>query len=172
MKKTYFLIIFVLLISTVFAEEAPKFIYNDELFEIGDTNVSIFEKIGAPKRIYYEAFEQNPNSDLISYEYRDKYGKRTVFSFYRGSEVIVLMNSDSNLAGIKTENSSFICGKTTKTEIEKYLGKGILVSIEDNDTLIYEYSFSNKNYPSFPIDYQFFYKDTILSSIVVNFINF
>ena len=60
----------------------------------------------------------------------------------------------------------------TKTEIEKYLGKGILVSVEDNDTLIYEYSFSNKNYPSFPIDYQFFYKDTILSSIVVNFINF
>ena len=74
MKKAYFLIIFALLISTVFAEEAPKFIYNDELFEIGDTNVSIFEKIGAPKRIYYEAFEQNPNFDLISYEYRDKYG--------------------------------------------------------------------------------------------------
>ena len=59
-----------------------------------------------------------------------------------------------------------------KTKIEKYLGKGILVGVEDNDTLIYEYSFSNKNYPSFPIDYQFFYKDTILSSIVVNFINF
>ena len=59
-----------------------------------------------------------------------------------------------------------------KLKSKKYLGKGILVSVEDNDTLIYEYSFSNKNYPSFPIDYQFFYKDTILSSIVVNFINF
>ena len=49
-----------------------------------------------------------------------------------------------------------------KLKSKKYLGKGILVGVEDNDTLIYEYSFSNKNYPSFPIDYQFFYKDTIL----------
>ena len=173
MKKIIFLYIFIFLFSLSSASEMTlKFIYNNEVFEIGDTNVSIIEKLGSPNRIYYEAFEQNSNFDLISYEYKDENGNLTVFSFYRGSEVIVLINTDSNFAGIKTETSMILCGKMTKADIEKKIGKGILVCVESDDTLVYEYSFTNKLYPSFPIEYQFFYKNSILSGIVVNFINF
>lgn len=173
MKKTLCLSFFILLFNYLSASEiAPEFIYNNDSFEIGDTNISILEKLGSPNRIYYEAFEQNSNFDLISYEYKDENGNLTVFSFYRGSEVIVLINTDSDFAGIKTETSMILCGKMTKADIEKKIGKGILVCVESDDTLVYEYSFTNKLYPSFPIEYQFFYTNSILSGIVVNFINF
>ena len=170
MKKTLCLSFIILLFISIWNS---TWIYLQQwFFWNGDTNISILEKLGSPNRIYYEAFEQNSNFDLISYEYKDENGNLTVFSFYRGSEVIVLINTDSDFAGIKTETSMILCGKMTKADIEKKIGKGILVCVKSDDTLVYEYSFTNKLYPSFPIEYQFFYKNSILSGIVVNFINF
>ena len=53
MKKICIFVFLVLMMSTIFAEDVPKFIYNDKVFEIGDTNISILEKLGSPNRIYY-----------------------------------------------------------------------------------------------------------------------
>ena len=124
MKKTLCLSFFILLFYYLSASEiAPEFIYNNDSFEIGDTNISILEKLGSPNRIYYEAFEQNSNFDLISYEYKDDENNITVFSFYRGEEIIVRIESNSSKFGISYLDKCFFCNMSTKNDIEKLLGK-------------------------------------------------
>ena len=165
MKKTYFLIIFALLISTVFAEEAPKFIYNDELFEIGDTNSYILEKLGAPNRIYYEAWEYNSDYDLVSYEYKDEDGEETVFHFFRKEEKIIRITSSSRKFGISYQNTNYFCHTTSKNNIDALLGKGILVYVQEDGTKIYEYEYSNEYTKWFTFLVQFFYDNNELNFI-------
>lgn len=168
MKKTYIFIFLVLLISTVFAEDAPKFIYNDKVFEIGVSNSYVLEKLGSPNRIYYEAFEKNSNYDLVSYEYKDEDGEKTIFSFYRGPEIIVRITSSSRKFGISYLGTNYFCHNTLKNNIDTLLGKGILVYVQEDGTKIYEYEYSNEYTKWFTFIVQFFYTDNVFDSIVIS----
>ena len=168
MKKIYIFIFLVLMTSTIFAEDAPKFIYNDEVFEIGNTNVYILEKLGSPNRIYYEAFEPNQNFDLVSYEYKDDENNITVFSFYRGEEIIVRIESNSSKFGISYLDKCFFCNMSTKNDIEKLLGKGILVYLQEDGTKIYEYEYSNEYTKWFTFITQFFFNNNIVEGLFIS----
>lgn len=169
MKKICIFVFLVLMMSTIFAEDVPKFIYNDKVFEIGDTNISILEKLGSPNRIYYESFEPNPSFDLVSYEYKDEEGEVTVFYFYREEERVIRITSSSKEFGIIHNEIKVFCKSSIKNDIEKLLGKGILVYLQEDGTKIYEYEYSNEYTKWFTFITQFFYDDNQLDFIFATF---
>lgn len=168
MKKIIFLYIFIFLFSLSSASEMTlKFIYNNEVFEIGDTNVSIIEKLGSPNRIYYEAFEQNPDFDLISYEYEDENEEETIFHFFRNEEKIIRITSSSSKFGILYNKKKLFCKSSSKNNIDELLGRGILIYIQEDGTKIYEYEHSNEYTKWFTFITQFFYDSNMLDFIYV-----
>jgi len=57
---------------------------------------------------------------------------------------------------------------STKNDIEKLLGKGILVYLQEDGTKIYEYEYSNEYTKWFTFITQFFYDNNIVEGLFIS----